>query len=117
MHGQRPCLLHGERGTVSSLKTGDTFQVSFSENPAIPLRWQVNASPGLAVINESYRVDLSIGDIFGMVGGSRGTKTWDMQVVQAGTWTLEMDQVRLNAAPGQSALVRTINVTIIATDR
>lgn len=98
------------------MKTGDSFRVSLGSNPSIPLRWQVNTTPGLVITRQEYRPGNPLGEMTGMVGGG-GTQSWEVRTVQPGIQEFRADQVRLNARAGEPALLQSIRIGIIVQER
>jgi inhibitor of cysteine peptidase len=69
-----------QNGATVNLKTGAVITVKLQENPTTGFTWNLTTTPGLQIINDTYKPTYATGKMV----GSGGTHIWDISAVATG---------------------------------
>jgi inhibitor of cysteine peptidase len=69
-----------QNGATVNVKTGAIITVKLQENPTTGFSWNLTTTPGLQIINDTYKPTYTTGKMV----GSGGTHIWDISAVANG---------------------------------
>jgi inhibitor of cysteine peptidase len=69
-----------QNGATVDVKTGTVITVRLPENPTTGYTWNLTTTPGLQIINDTYKPMYTTGKMV----GSGGTHIWDISAVATG---------------------------------
>ena len=69
-----------QNGATVNVNTGALITVRLQENPTTGFSWNLTTSPGLQIINDTYKPTYTTGKMV----GSGGTHIWDISAVTNG---------------------------------
>jgi len=69
-----------QNGATVTVKTGAVISVRLQENPTTGYSWNLTTTPGLQIINDTYKPTYTTGKMV----GSGGTHIWDISAVATG---------------------------------
>jgi inhibitor of cysteine peptidase len=69
-----------QNGATVTIKTGAIITVKLQENPTTGYSWNLTTTPGLQIINDTYKPTYTTGKMV----GSGGTHIWDISAVATG---------------------------------
>jgi len=69
-----------QNGATVNVKTGAVITVKLPENPTTGFTWNLTTTPGLQIINDTYKPTYTTGKMV----GSGGTHIWDIEAVATG---------------------------------
>jgi inhibitor of cysteine peptidase len=69
-----------QNGAAVTVKTGAVITVRLQENPTTGFTWNLTTTPGLQIINDTYKPTYTTGKMV----GSGGTHIWDISAVATG---------------------------------
>ncbi|MGB8220848.1 MAG: protease inhibitor I42 family protein [Methanoregula sp.] len=88
----------GEHVTIDESQNGATVYVNrtsdimlkLNENPTTGYRWNLTATPGLVIVNDTFDPSNTTGKLV----GSGGTRLWEMNAAGTGTQTINAVYMR-----------------------
>ena len=69
-----------QNGATVNVKTGAVITVRLPENPTTGYSWNLTTTPGLQIVNDTYKPTYTSGKMV----GSGGTHIWDISAVTTG---------------------------------
>ena len=76
---------HSDDGSTIRADVGDLIVLRLGENPTTGYSWGMTLSQGLRLVNDEFVADEAPGDVV----GSGGVHEWRIEVLEAGTQTVE----------------------------
>jgi inhibitor of cysteine peptidase len=73
-------VTEGQNGATVNVKTGAVITVKLQENPTTGYSWNLTTTPGLQIMNDTYKPTYATGKMV----GSGGTHIWDISAVATG---------------------------------
>jgi inhibitor of cysteine peptidase len=81
-------LTDGDSGSVVNIDVGDRLEIGLEANPSTGYSWLVPEDlPGVEFVGETWTTDSDL-------VGSAGTATLTFEVVEPGTWVIELEYRR-----------------------
>ncbi len=103
-------LVVGEQqnGATVSVNVSSIITLKLAENPTTGYSWNLTASAGLQVVNDTYQPS----DTTGTMVGSGGTHIWDIKATQPGVQTIHAVYMRPwePVTGNETAFAMTVNV-------
>ena len=98
-----------QNGATVNVKMGAVITVKLQENPTTGYSWNLTTTPGLQIINDTYKPTYTTGKMV----GSGGTHIWDISAVATGEQMIKGAYMRSWEAVSGNETAFSLNVVVV----